>query len=81
MKTTKRLNRNKKHALNISLKAQETLSRAVNMLKEGAYCPNVLKELDATFNLLKSAKKEVLNCHTHHCLNYRTLKIKQHNVV
>ncbi len=49
-------------------KARGTIDKVFKMTEEGAYCPEIIQQIDAAKGLLDSAKKSLLRGHLNHCL-------------
>lgn len=61
-------------------KAAGTLDKVANMIQEDKYCVDIIQQLDAAIGLLKSAKKQLLEGHLHHCLHDKLERNKQKTI-
>lgn len=66
----------KEKALLSAKKAQGTIVKVQEMIKEDKYCPDVIQQVDAVIGLLRSVKKHLLVGHIDHCLMYQLEKDK-----
>lgn len=58
----------KEKSLKLSKQALGTLAKVIKMLEEGAYCPDIIQQIDSVGGLLKRAKKELLAGHLDSCV-------------
>lgn len=66
-----KLTTNKKKSQKLSRQAAGILAKVNTMIEADAYCPDVIQQVGAVTGLLRSAEKELLVGHLHHCLEHR----------
>ena len=58
-------------------KANGTINKALEMVNQDEYCPNIIQQIDAAIGLLESSKKTLLKGHLNHCLENNLKQDKQ----
>lgn len=76
MNKTEHIDNKHKSALAIK-KATGTINKALQMVDQDEYCPNIIQQIDAAIGLLESSKKTLLKGHLNHCLENNLKEDKQ----